>query len=48
MIGFAILAIIAIVVIGVVLKLAKIAIILALCVGAVMVAQNYLGGKRLK
>jgi hypothetical protein len=40
--------ILGILVMGVILKLAKIAIILALCVGIFMVAQNKLGAKRLK
>ena len=50
MIGLIIGVIIAILLIGPVLKLLKIAIILALCVGIVMFAQNKLGGgtKRLK
>jgi len=48
MIGLIIAVIIGILLIGIVLKLAKIAIILALCVGIVMFAQNKLGTKRLK
>lgn len=48
MIGLIIAAILAILLIGVILKLAKIAIVLALCVGIVMIAQNNLGAKRLK
>jgi hypothetical protein len=47
-IGFIIAVIIGIILIGIVLKLLKIAIILALAVGIVMVAQNYFGPKRLK
>jgi hypothetical protein len=48
MIGLIIAVIIGILLIGVVLKILKIAIILALCVGIVMFAQNKLGTKRLK
>ena len=48
MIGIIIAAILVILLIGIVLKILKIAIILALCVGIVMVAQNKLGTKRLK
>jgi len=48
MIGLIIAAIIGIIVIGLVLKLLKIAIILALAVGIVMLAQNKFGTKRLK
>jgi hypothetical protein len=48
MIGIIIAVIIGILLIGVVLKIAKIAIILAVCVGIVMFAQNKLGTKRLK
>ena len=49
MIGAIIAVILAIVVIGLLLKIIKIAVILALCVGIVMFAQNKLGGtKRLK
>ena len=44
MIGVVIAVIIAIILIGIVLKLLKVAIILALCVGIVMFAQNKLGG----
>ena len=46
MIGIVIAVIIAILLIGLVLKLAKVAIILALCVGAVMLAQNKLGSTK--
>ena len=48
MIGLIIAVIIGILLVGVVLKILKIAIILALCVGIVMFAQNKLGTKRLK
>lgn len=48
MIGIIVAAILAILLIGIVLKILKIAIILAVCVGIVMVAQNKLGTKRLK
>ena len=47
-IGLIIAVILGILLIGVVLKIAKLAIILALCVGIVMFAQNKLGTKRLK
>ena len=48
MIGLIIAIVIGILLIGVVLKILKIAIILALCVGIVMFAQNAFGTKRLK
>jgi hypothetical protein len=48
MIGLIIAVIIGILVIGIVLKILKIAIILALGVGIVMLAQNKFGTKRLK
>ena len=49
MIGIIVAAIIAILLIGLILKILKIAIILAVCVGIVMFAQDKLGGtKRLK
>ena len=51
MIGLIIAVIIAILLVGLVLKIIKIAIILAMCVGIVMFAQNKLGGggtKRIK
>ena len=48
MIGIVIAIIIGILLIGVVLKLLKIAIILALAIGLVMFAQNKFGTKRLK
>ena len=46
MIGLIVAVIIGILLIGVVLKVLKIAIILALCVGVVMFAQNKLGQNR--
>jgi hypothetical protein len=48
MIGLIIAVIIGILLIGLVLKILKIAIILALGVGIVMLAQNKFGNKRLK
>ena len=48
MIGLIIAVIVGILLIGLVLKILKIAIILAVCVGIVMFAQNKLGTKRLK
>ena len=45
-VGIAIAVIIGILLIGVVLKILKVAIILALCVGIVMFAQNKLGQNR--
>ena len=48
MIGLIVAVILGILLIGIVLKLIKIAIILALCVGIYMLAQNKLGAKRLK
>ena len=48
MIGIIIAVIIGILLIGLVLKLLKVAIIVALCVGAVMFAQNKFGTKRIK
>ena len=48
MIGIIIAVILAILVVGLLLKIIKIAIILALCVGIVMFAQNAFGTKRLK
>ena len=48
MIGIIIAVIVGILLIGLVLKIIKIAIILAVCVGIVMFAQNKLGTKRLK
>jgi hypothetical protein len=48
MIGIIIAVIIGILLIGLLLKIIKIAIILALCVGIVMFAQNKFGTKRIK
>ena len=48
MIGLIIAVIIGILLIGVVLKILKIAIILAVAIGIVMFAQNKFGTKRLK
>jgi hypothetical protein len=48
MIGIIIAVIIGILLIGLVLKLLKVAIIVALCVGGVMFLQNKLGPKRIK
>jgi hypothetical protein len=48
MIGIIIAAIIGILLIGIVLKIIKIAVILAVCVGIVMFAQNKFGTKRIK
>ena len=48
MIGLIIAIIVGILVIGLVLKLVKIAIILALGVGIFMLAQNMMGTKRIK
>jgi len=48
MIGIIIAVIIGIILIGIVLKLLKVAIILALAVGIAMLAQNKFGPKRLK
>ena len=48
MIGFIIAVIIGILLIGLILKIVKVAIILAICVGIVMFAQNKFGTKRLK
>ena len=49
MIGLIIAVIVGILLIGLLLKIIKVAIIVALCVGAVMFLQNKLGGtKRLK
>jgi len=47
-IGVIVALILGILLIGIVLKILKIAIILALCVGIVMLAQNKIGAKRLK
>ena len=48
MIGIIIAVVIGILLIGLVLKILKIAIILAVCVGIVMLAQNKFGTKRIK
>jgi len=48
MIGLVIAVIIGIILLGIFLKLLKVAIILALAIGIVMVAQNTFGNKRLK
>ena len=40
--------IVAILLVGLFFKLLKLAIIIALVVGGFLVAQNYMGGKRLK
>jgi len=48
MIGIVIAVIIGILLIGLILKVLKVAIILAICVGIVMFAQNKFGTKRLK
>ena len=48
MIGIIIAVIIGILVIGLILKILKIAIILAVAVGIVMFAQNKFGTKRIK
>lgn len=48
MIGVIIAVVLGILLIGLLFKLLKIAVILALCVGIVMFAQNKLGTKRLK
>ena len=48
MIGIVIAVIIGILLIGLILKFVKVAIILAICVGIVMFAQNKFGTKRLK
>jgi len=47
-IGIVIAVIIGIILLGIFLKLLKVAIILALAVGIVMIAQNAFGNKRLK
>ena len=48
MIGLIVAVIVGILLIGLILKVLKIAIILAVCVGIVMFAQNKLGQKRIK
>ena len=47
-IGLILAVVVGILLIGIVLKIAKIAIILAICVGLAMFAQNKFGSKRLK
>ena len=47
-IGLILAVVVGILLIGIVLKIAKIAIIIAICVGLVMFAQNKFGSKRLK
>ncbi len=48
MIALIIIAIVAILVIGLVLKLAKVAIILALVVGGAVLVRNFIAQKRIK
>jgi hypothetical protein len=48
MIGIIIVVIIGILLVGIILKILKIAIILAVAVGIVMFAQNKFGTKRIK
>ena len=48
MIALVIGVIVAILLIGLVFKLLKVAILVALAVGVVMLAQNYFGNKRIK
>ena len=48
MIGLIVAVIVGILLIGLLLKIIKIAIILALAVGLVMLAQNKFGGKRIR
>jgi hypothetical protein len=48
MIGLIVAVVIGILVIGLLLKIIKVAIILAICVGVVMYAQNKLGTKRIR
>jgi hypothetical protein len=48
MIGLVIAVIVGILLIGLVFKLLKLAIVIALAVGAVMLAQKYFGQKRIK
>ena len=48
MIGVLIAVVIGILLIGLLLKIIKIAIILAVCVGVLMFAQNKLGTKRIR
>jgi hypothetical protein len=48
MIGLIIAVVIGIILIGLILKLIKLAIIVALVVGGLMLAKNYFGQKRIK
>ena len=48
MIGIVVAVIIGILLIGIVLKIIKLAVILAICVGIYMFAQNKFGAKRIK
>ncbi len=48
MIGYVILAIVAVLVIGLAFKLVKVALILALVAGGVLLVRNFLNQKRLK
>jgi hypothetical protein len=48
MIGLIIAVIVGILLIGLVLKLIKIAVIVAICVGVLMFAQNKFGNKRIR
>ena len=48
MIGLIIAVVIGILLIGLLLKIIKIAIIIAVCVGVLMFAQNKLGTKRIR
>ncbi|MGZ2411488.1 hypothetical protein ACUXST_000885 [Sphingomonas sp. F9_3S_D5_B_2] len=48
MIGLIIAVVIGILLVGLLLKIIKIAIIVALCVGVVMFAQNKFGTKRIR
>jgi hypothetical protein len=48
MIGYVIAAIIAVLVIGLVFKLAKVAIIVALVVGGAVLVRNFIAQKRIK
>jgi hypothetical protein len=47
-IGLIIAVIVGILLVGLLLKIIKIAVVLAICVGIVMFAQNKLGQKRIK
>jgi hypothetical protein len=48
MIGLIVAVVIGILLIGLLLKIIKVAVILAICVGSVMFAQNKLGNKRIR